>query len=303
MLLCITVIGATGMVENYLFYFPAWGWVSLMLDMEFLWPLIQNTSESPLIRNTRIKVIQNTNNSVILLFPACHPTTICCLLWAVDECDPIKGGSCSRHGPTMGHRGLRRHEESLHGELKKLKLHHTYYYTYYSWRLRCTTLKKIRGPSWQAWNPTKGGSVWVWFPWFNLMPWNIVAQHQPYQCNFISGTAYHSKIVTAPLPIHQSLFPSILIVNYKCDCLTWYRLAKASKKDQLYQSLALQQMWFSIMSISLCVHFLPFSMACLLTRATIVQVHQLKLNLLLVYAFRHWIVSRLFFYVVTKTSH
>ena len=138
-------------------------------------------------------------------------------LCAVDECDPIKGGSCSRHGPTMGHRGLRRHEESLHGELKKLKLHHTYYYTYYSWRLRCTTLKKIRGPSWQAWNPTKGGSVWVWFPWFNLMPWNIVAQHQPYQCNFISGTAYHSKIVTAPLHIHlcpiseQSIFCPIML--------------------------------------------------------------------------------------------
>ena len=37
-------------------------------------------------------------------------------LCAVDECDPVEGGSCGGHGQTVGHRGLRRHEESLHGK-------------------------------------------------------------------------------------------------------------------------------------------------------------------------------------------
>ena len=56
-----------------------------------------------------------------------HKTFLQVDLCSVDERDPIEGGSCRRHGPTLGHRGLRRHEESLHGELKRkkhLKLHH-----------------------------------------------------------------------------------------------------------------------------------------------------------------------------------
>ena len=39
-------------------------------------------------------------------------------LCAVNERDPIKGGPRRGYGPTLGHRGLRRHEESLHGERK-----------------------------------------------------------------------------------------------------------------------------------------------------------------------------------------
>ena len=37
-------------------------------------------------------------------------------LCAVDECDPVEGGPRSGYGQTVGHRGLRRHEESLHGK-------------------------------------------------------------------------------------------------------------------------------------------------------------------------------------------
>ena len=76
------VICDTGMVENYHSYFPAWAWVCVMLDMEFSSPLIQNTSESQQIQNTSNSAwIQNANKSV-LLSPACHPTIICCHLWA-----------------------------------------------------------------------------------------------------------------------------------------------------------------------------------------------------------------------------
>ena len=38
---------------------------------------------------------------------------------AVHERDSVKSGPCGRYGPTLGNRGLRWHEESLHGECEK----------------------------------------------------------------------------------------------------------------------------------------------------------------------------------------
>ena len=118
-------------------------------------------------------------------------------LCAVDECYTIEGGSRCGHGPALGNRGLRRDEESLHGEIR---LKTPPLYLVHTCRLRCTTLKKILGPLWQAWNPTKVELEWEWFPWFKkkalLSPLgiSIAAQHYPYHCNCISGTAQHFKL-------------------------------------------------------------------------------------------------------------
>ena len=50
-------------------------------------------------------------------------------------------------------------------------------YLVHTCRLRCTTLKKILGPLWRAWNPTKVELELEWFPWFKKKPCCLFLVH------------------------------------------------------------------------------------------------------------------------------
>ena len=161
---------------------------------------------------------------------------------AVHERDSVKSGPCGRYGSTLGNRGLRWHEESLHGECEKYFLVLT---------LQLLFQVEMYNPEEDSWSfvasmeSHEGGvgvgvipMVWVnstWSQWWSRWsesttivhfvpmiplirmiplvnkPHRRTAQlYPPYQWNPISGTASQLCIFSCKLSVIHNFEPSPL---------------------------------------------------------------------------------------------